>query len=80
MFVLKGTWRDEAGQRSTQRQGSAKRVGVDPRGAVRRAISAEWMRTSEDFRNDPIEGGAKFEQLQTAIRKGKFCPKKTARA
>jgi catechol 2,3-dioxygenase len=51
--------------------------------------SAEWMRTSDDFRNDPIgsffdadavlaayEGGATFEQLQIDTRGGKFPPKK----
>ena len=51
--------------------------------------SAEWMRTSEEFRNDPIgaffdpvavweayERGATFEQLQSDVRKGKFPPKK----
>ena len=51
--------------------------------------SAEWMRTSEDFRNDPIgaffdpdavlaayEGGATFEQLQSDTRKGKYPPQK----
>jgi catechol-2,3-dioxygenase len=51
--------------------------------------SAEWMRTSEDFRSDPIgaffdpgavweayERGATFEQLQSDVRKGKFPPKK----
>lgn len=51
--------------------------------------SAEWMRTSEDFRRDPIgsvfdpdavlaayESGASFEQLQSDTRKGKYPPKK----
>ena len=51
--------------------------------------SAEWMRTAEDFRRDPIgsvfdpddvlaayQAGATFEQLQTDARKGKYLPKK----
>ena len=51
--------------------------------------SAEWMRTAEDFRRDPIgsvfdpddvlaayQAGATFEQLQTDTRKGKYPPKK----
>jgi catechol 2,3-dioxygenase len=51
--------------------------------------SAEWMRTAEDFRRDPIgsffdpdlvlaahQGGASFEQIQTGTRQGKYPPKK----
>ncbi len=51
--------------------------------------SAQWMRTAEDFRRDPIgsvfdpddmlaayQAGATFEQLQTDTRKGKYPPKK----
>ena len=50
--------------------------------------SAEWMRTAEDFRRDPIgsffdpdkvlaayQSGATFEQLQTDTRQGKYAPK-----
>ena len=49
--------------------------------------SAEWMRTAEDFRRDPIgsffdpdlvlaayKGGASFEQIQTDTRQGKYPP------
>jgi catechol 2,3-dioxygenase len=49
------------------------------------------MRTSEDFRRDPIgsffdphavlaayKGGATFEQIQSDTRKGKYPPKKQA--
>ena len=52
-------------------------------------VSAEWMRTAEDFRRDPIgtvfdpdlvldayRAGATFEQLKTDTRKGKYLPKK----
>jgi catechol-2,3-dioxygenase len=51
--------------------------------------SAEWMRTAEDFRRDPIgsffdpdlvfaayQAGATFEQLQSDTRQGKYPPKK----
>jgi len=51
--------------------------------------SAEWIRTAEDFRRDPIgsffdpglvfaayQAGATFEQLQSDTRRGKYPPKK----
>jgi hypothetical protein len=51
--------------------------------------SAEWMRTAEDFRRDPIgsffdphlvfaayQAGATFEQLQSDTRQRKYPPKK----
>jgi catechol 2,3-dioxygenase len=51
--------------------------------------SAEWMRTAEDFRRDPIgtffdpdlvlaafQGGSSFEQIQTDTRQGRYPPKK----
>ena len=52
--------------------------------------SAEWMRTAEDFKRDPIGtvfdpdlvlgfywAGATFEQLKADTRKGKYTPKKS---
>ena len=51
--------------------------------------SAEWMRTAEDFRRDPIgaffdpdlvlaayQGGASVEQIQSDTRQGNYPPKK----